>query len=76
MLTANSVELRVQTDDDEAVLYRIAADLDTWEERSPRSPAPLTLAGYRERVTSGTLEGNAVFVVALDGRAVGSDEWR
>jgi hypothetical protein len=43
MLTAGPIELRPQTDDDEAVLYRIAAELDTWEQRSPTAPAPLTL---------------------------------
>lgn len=72
MPTAKLVELRAQTDDDEVPLHRIAADLDTWEERSPRSPAPLTLAAYRERLASGVLDGSAVFVIAVDGEAVGT----
>ncbi|PZS13608.1 MAG: hypothetical protein DLM57_16290 [Pseudonocardiales bacterium] len=71
MLEKEVVELRVQTDDDEAVLYQIVADLDTWEERSPRSPAPLTLAAYREIVSSRAVDGDAVFIISVGGRAVG-----
>jgi RimJ/RimL family protein N-acetyltransferase len=70
MLTAGSVELRPRTDADEAVLYRVAADLDTWEERTERPPAPLTLAAYRQaRESRGN--GAVEFVVAVDGAAVG-----
>jgi hypothetical protein len=43
MLKAGSIENRAQSDADEGVLYRIAADLETWVERSPRSPGPLAV---------------------------------
>ncbi|MEP6816762.1 MAG: hypothetical protein ABI873_14545, partial [Marmoricola sp.] len=42
------VSLRSRTADDLDVLFSIAADLDTWEERNPSAPAPLT----RERFDS------------------------
>ena len=42
-----TVILRAPTDSDADVLFRLAADLDTWEERrSPSSPAPLTRAAW------------------------------
>ena len=59
MVSGERVQLRAKTDDDEAVLYRVAADLDTWEERSPRSPTALTLDAYRARGASGTLDADA-----------------
>ena len=42
MLLGSVVTLRTQTDSDADLLYRIASDLDTWEERGPLPPAPLT----------------------------------
>jgi len=72
MLTGKLIELRARTDDDETVLHQIAADLDTWEERSPRAPGPLTLAAYRERVTSRALDGDTALVIAVDGQAIGT----
>jgi len=39
-----TVSLRTRTDDDLDVLYRIAADLDSWEERNTSEPGPLTRA--------------------------------
>jgi RimJ/RimL family protein N-acetyltransferase len=71
MLTGVLTELRAETDDDEAMLYRLAADLETWEERSPVSPGPLTLAAFRlARAERGT-DGSVGFVVAVGGNAVG-----
>jgi RimJ/RimL family protein N-acetyltransferase len=71
MLTAGPIELRAQTDEDEAVLYRIAAELDTWEQRTPKAPEPLTLAAFRRaRVERGD-DGTVEFVVTVDGAAVG-----
>ena len=40
------VSLRARTDDDLDVLYRLTADLDTWEERNPAEPAPMTRARF------------------------------
>jgi RimJ/RimL family protein N-acetyltransferase len=71
MLNGELVELRAASDDDEPVLYRIRADLDTWEERSPSSPTPLSLSAYRARVASGS-DLDVEFVICVDGRTVGS----
>ncbi|HJQ43286.1 MAG TPA: GNAT family protein [Jatrophihabitantaceae bacterium] len=66
-----NVALRTPTDADEDLLYRLKADLDTWEERTPASPYPLTLAQYRERAGKGELRGDADFVITVDGHDVG-----
>ena len=71
MLTSGSLELRTQTDDDEAVHYRLAADLDTWEERSPASPKPLTLAAFRTARAGRDNDVSVEFVITVDGVAVG-----
>jgi RimJ/RimL family protein N-acetyltransferase len=71
MLNGRVVRLRPRTDEDEDVLYRIAAELETWEERSPLAPAPMTLAAYRARLSSGAHDGAADFVVTVEDRVVG-----
>ncbi len=71
-----TVSLRTRADSDLDVLYRIAADLDSWEERGPAAPAPLTRATYdARRVRADEADASddiAKFVVDLDGAAVGS----
>ncbi len=71
-----TVSLRTRTDDDLDVMYRISADLDTWEERGPSEPGPLTRAVFDARLAraaDGDASGPAaVFVVDVDGTAVGS----
>ena len=42
--------LRTRTDDDLDVLFSMAADLDTWEERNPWAPAPLTRKRFDARL--------------------------
>jgi RimJ/RimL family protein N-acetyltransferase len=72
--TMPSVSLRPRTDDDLDVLYAIAADLDTWEERNPWAPAPLTRARFdaqRTRLDTEAPEDSVSFVVDVDGTAVG-----
>jgi RimJ/RimL family protein N-acetyltransferase len=66
-----SVELRAESDADEDVLYRLWADLDTWEERTDSPPAPLTLEAYRQQRTERVSGRDADFVIVLDGVAVG-----
>ena len=66
------IRLRAETADDEDVLFRLAADLDSWEERSPAPPAPLTVAVYRERRAARAAGSDAMFVITLDGVAVGN----
>ncbi|WP_157683754.1 GNAT family N-acetyltransferase [Microlunatus soli] len=74
MSEPSTVTLRSRTDDDHDVLFQLAADLDTWEERGPDSPAPLTREAYDARVAAAASDSGAAvrFVVDVDGRAVGS----
>jgi RimJ/RimL family protein N-acetyltransferase len=69
------VTLRARTDADFDVLYEIASDLDTWEERNPDAPEPLTRERFEARLArhaDGEAAGERVaFVIDVDGRAVG-----
>jgi RimJ/RimL family protein N-acetyltransferase len=69
-----SVLLRARTHADLDVLYRLAADLSTWEEQRPESPAPLTRAAWDARIARQVDEdpGNVRFVIEVDGSAVGA----
>lgn len=68
-----AVILREPTDFDGEVLYRLASDLDTWEERSPSTPAPLTRAAYEaRRADQDSAARNVRFVIEAEGTAVGS----
>jgi len=57
-------------------LFGIAADLDTWEERNPWAPAPLTRERFDARLAraadSDAPEDTVTFVVDVDGTAVGA----
>lgn len=70
------VSLRSHTDDDLALLFNIAADLDTWEERNPEAPRPLTRERFdtRRAVHADKEDSEAAlsFVIDVDGAAVGS----
>lgn len=68
------VSLRPRTDDDLDLLFEIAADLDTWEERNPQPPRPLTRARFEARLAGAADADDAPvsFVVVADGAAVGS----
>ncbi len=70
-----TVSLRSRTDADLDVLYRIAADLDSWEERGASAPAPLTRPGFEARLArldGGEAPEAAAFVIDAGGEAVGS----
>jgi RimJ/RimL family protein N-acetyltransferase len=71
-----TVLLRARTDDDLDVLFSIAADMDTWEERNPWAPGPLTRRRFDARLArnaeSEAPEENVNFVVDVDGKAVGT----
>jgi RimJ/RimL family protein N-acetyltransferase len=69
-----TVSLRARTPDDLDVLFSIAADLATWEERNPSAPAPLTRERFDARLAApgNTSEDTVNFVVDVDGVAVGS----
>lgn len=69
------VSLRARTSDDLDVLFEIAADIDTWEERNPEAPRPLTRDDFEARIArtahSDASPETVSFVVDLDGSAVG-----
>lgn len=71
-----TVVLRARTDDDLDVLYRLSADLDTWEERNPGGPTPRTRAQFDARLARAEEQdaaGDGVsFVVDVDGAAAGT----
>ena len=71
-----SVSLRPRTDDDLDLLFYIAADLDTWEERNPQAPRPLTRDRFDARLArtadNDGPEAAMSFVIDVDGAAVGS----
>jgi RimJ/RimL family protein N-acetyltransferase len=70
-----TVLLRTRTEQDVDVLFVIAADLDTWEERNPAPPAPLSKEQFDARLARAAggdpPEGSVSFVVEVDGTAVG-----
>jgi RimJ/RimL family protein N-acetyltransferase len=75
MATSPSVTLRARTEADLDVLFQIAADLDTWEERNPSVPAPMTRGAFDARLAqadAGSSSKNVRFVIDVDGAAVGS----
>jgi RimJ/RimL family protein N-acetyltransferase len=73
MLTGTLVTLRAITPADYDVLYEIAADLDTWEQRNPRPPGTLNRAEWEERFSARLKDPEAVeFGIEADGTLVGS----
>lgn len=75
MPIAPAIRLRARTDDDAEALYRLAADLPTWEERNPSMPTTLTRAAYEQRVAnadSGAAGRSVEFVIDVDGACVGA----
>jgi len=71
-----TVVLRARTHDDLDVLFRIAADLNTWGERNPSAPAPGTRESFDARLAraaeNDAPEDRVTFVVDVGGTAVGS----
>lgn len=76
MPDSSTVSLRGRTDADLDVLYRLAADLDTWEERGPSGPAPLTRSRFEARLAraedEAASEPPVTFVVDVGGAGVGT----
>ena len=73
---APSVVLRALVDSDLDVLFRLVADLATWEERGTASPAPLTRAAFDARIARAVEQeetsSDIRFVIDADGSPVGS----
>ena len=69
-----TVTLRARTEADLDVLYSVSSDLDTWEERNPSTPGPLTRATWNGRIerADAAPDGSVTFVVDVDGAAVGT----
>ncbi|WP_411733879.1 GNAT family N-acetyltransferase [Paeniglutamicibacter sp.] len=75
MSSSRAIRLRSRSDGDFDVLFRIAEDLATWEERSAASPAPLNRETFKTRLAQADADasGKSVrFVIDVDGTAVGS----
>jgi RimJ/RimL family protein N-acetyltransferase len=75
MSHSGSVTLRARTQADEDVLFQLAADLGTWEERGASSPAPLTRAAFEARLARADADSSGrsmQFVIDVDGHAVGT----
>ena len=72
-LSGERVVLRPPKSSDIDVLYEIASDLESWEQRGPEPPYPLTRERYEERFGKQlTADGSdASFVVEVDGRVIG-----
>ena len=78
MLTVSdsqAVTLRASTEADLDVLFRLAAELATWEERRPSSPAPMTRAEFDARLQRSADDPESakdvLFVIDVGGVAVG-----
>ena len=70
-----AVTLRPPCVADADLLFLLAADLDTWEERNPSTPAPLNRFAFDTRLAqtdAGSSEKNVRFVIEMDGVAVGT----
>src|SRR3954454_24696249 len=65
------VALRTELASDEDALYRLESELDTFEERGPESPAPLTMQAFRERRAKRADAGAAAFTITVDGEMAG-----
>ncbi|HVE63849.1 MAG TPA: GNAT family protein [Mycobacteriales bacterium] len=69
------VSLRPPADADLDLLYEIAADLDTWEERNPEAPRPLTRGRFDARLARAADDDGpqsaVTLVIDVDGVAVG-----
>jgi RimJ/RimL family protein N-acetyltransferase len=73
MLIGELVTLRAITPEDLDVLYALAADLQTWEQRSPWPPGPLNRTEWEERLIARLKEPNTVeFGIEADHALVGT----
>lgn len=76
MPTTPPVSLRPRADADLDLLFAIAADLSTWEERNAEAPRPLTRERFNARLAAAAdndgAEAPVSLVIDVDGTAVGS----
>ena len=72
-----NVSLRPRTNEDLDLLFEIVAEMDSWEERTPQAPRPLTRDRFdaqlaRNTATDDGSEAALLLVIDVDGTAVGS----
>lgn len=72
-----NVSLRPRTNEDLDLLFEIAAEMDSWEERTPQAPRPLTRDRFDAQLARNTAaddgsEAALLLVIDVDGTAVGS----
>lgn len=71
-----AVLLRARRTDDFEMLFSIAQDLSTWDERTDRAPTPLTREQYAARLAHvggpDDKTDDASFVIEVDGEGVGA----
>ncbi|HAY42889.1 MAG TPA: hypothetical protein DCY59_04770 [Micrococcaceae bacterium] len=75
MSSSRAITLRSGSEDDFDVLFQIAEDLATWEERSAATPAPLNRDAYKARLAqldADNSDKSVRFMIDADGAAVGS----
>lgn len=75
MSSSRAITLRSPSEDDVDVLFQIASDMTTWEERTEATPAPLNRDTFKARLARDDAQesGKSVrFVIDVDGVAVGS----
>ena len=75
MSSPHPVTLRSRSEADVDVLFKLATDLSTWEERSPSTPAPVTRGTFEARLAQSDADSSGKtmsFVIDVDGEAVGS----
>ncbi|HZZ95753.1 MAG TPA: GNAT family protein [Jatrophihabitantaceae bacterium] len=73
MLSGELVTLRTTREADLDVLYEIASELATWEERGPEPPRPLSRPEFAERFTKSLTEPSdeARFAIEVGGEVIG-----
>ena len=72
-----NVSLRPRTNEDLDLLFEIVAEMDSWEERTPQAPRPLTRDRFDAQLARNTAaddgsEAALLLVIDVDGTAVGS----
>lgn len=75
MSGSRPVTLRPRSEEDFEVLFQIAGELATWEERSAATPAPLDRETFKARmahIDAGKTGKSVRFVIEVDDAAVGS----
>lgn len=71
MLTGDRVVLREVREDDLPTIYEIYRDLDTWEQRGPAAPGPMTYQAFRDWYTPRSLGKEVELVITVEDQVIG-----